>query len=633
MGDKFKKYLLVALLVLAPFIFLGTYKYPDTLYDGATTEMLVGGGAGSEPVWGTDIPTAVTIGSKYVYRADGTDVPIADGGTGQGTATAGFDALSPMTTIGDLIYGGAGGTGTRLGAGATTEIMVGGGAGAPVWTTATGTGAPVRAGDPAFTGFPTTPVAAPDADYEVANKKYVDDNAGGGGGGQVNLLINSGIEVWSNSEDLYTTAGDDVADDTVEDATDLITHGNFDDNWAGTDPDLPTGWTNSNADAGEISDGGGWLHLDVDAAAEGFFTDTYTFEAEKSYEFTGSFTRTAGSIMLRFLDGDASNMKEVILTATDTTYSIVLKSVVGGAGAKIRIDSEGGAAEWAIDKMQFHEVTPGITGANVLGADGHSRTSGLKVYGTHGEDTYINNGYYGLKAVKAADTAEYYNYDTRSTEPFLYGVRGQTITVGQYLYSVTAVDNLKLQINDGVTDPTIAESAFVGAGAKTWVEVTQVIAANATEFTPRILLDGDTNDVVYASPVMCVFGSSIGSGNYVQPPRELINCEASIGLTDYTNDALADATILLEAQSLGKIPKGARAVWMDITATGAGATDIVDIYESSSKVIKGATLDLDGANPGHATGRAICDSNGDIYVDETGTVTAATFKIIAIEVN
>jgi hypothetical protein len=40
--------------------------------------------------------------------------------------------------------------------GATTEILVGGGAGsAPVWTTATGTGAPVRAGSPALTGETT----------------------------------------------------------------------------------------------------------------------------------------------------------------------------------------------------------------------------------------------------------------------------------------------------------------------------------------------------------------------------------------------------------------------------------------------------------------------------------------------
>lgn len=34
--------------------------------------------------------------------------------------------------------------------------------------------------DVTFSSFPITPSAAPDADYEVANKKYVDDNAGGG---------------------------------------------------------------------------------------------------------------------------------------------------------------------------------------------------------------------------------------------------------------------------------------------------------------------------------------------------------------------------------------------------------------------------------------------------------------------
>ncbi len=41
-------------------------------------------------------------------------LPIANGGTGQTSATAAFDALSPMTTLGDTIYGGASGTRTRL---------------------------------------------------------------------------------------------------------------------------------------------------------------------------------------------------------------------------------------------------------------------------------------------------------------------------------------------------------------------------------------------------------------------------------------------------------------------------------------------------------------------------------------
>lgn len=32
-----------------------------------------------------------------------------------------------------------------------------------------------------FTSFPVTPSSAPTSDYQVANKKYVDDHAGGGG--------------------------------------------------------------------------------------------------------------------------------------------------------------------------------------------------------------------------------------------------------------------------------------------------------------------------------------------------------------------------------------------------------------------------------------------------------------------
>jgi len=45
---------------------------------GTATQILVGGGANTAPVWGTDIPTAVTIGSGYIYRAGGTDVADAD---------------------------------------------------------------------------------------------------------------------------------------------------------------------------------------------------------------------------------------------------------------------------------------------------------------------------------------------------------------------------------------------------------------------------------------------------------------------------------------------------------------------------------------------------------------------------
>lgn len=50
------------------------------------------------------------------------------------------------------------------------------------------------AGIKSFSSFPVTPSSAPTADYEVANKKYVDDNAGGGGDtGYQDILMLGGM--------------------------------------------------------------------------------------------------------------------------------------------------------------------------------------------------------------------------------------------------------------------------------------------------------------------------------------------------------------------------------------------------------------------------------------------------------
>lgn len=63
-------------------------------------------------------------------------VALVNGGTGAAAASANaaFNALSPMTTGGDLIYGGASGTGTRLANGSAGQVLVSQGTTlAPVW--------------------------------------------------------------------------------------------------------------------------------------------------------------------------------------------------------------------------------------------------------------------------------------------------------------------------------------------------------------------------------------------------------------------------------------------------------------------------------------------------------------------
>lgn len=81
----------------------------------------------------------VVINSGTGAFSSEAQLAIARGGTGAATATAAFDALSPMTTLGDTIYGGASGTRTRLAGNTSVEsaylVQTGDGSAsaAPVW--------------------------------------------------------------------------------------------------------------------------------------------------------------------------------------------------------------------------------------------------------------------------------------------------------------------------------------------------------------------------------------------------------------------------------------------------------------------------------------------------------------------
>lgn len=93
---------------------------------GLTTQILVGGGALTAPVWGTDLPTAITIGAAYIYRGSGTDVVVADGGTGLSTLTASA-----------LYVGNGTAAPTALAVGATNTFLKGSTGANPAFGTAT----------------------------------------------------------------------------------------------------------------------------------------------------------------------------------------------------------------------------------------------------------------------------------------------------------------------------------------------------------------------------------------------------------------------------------------------------------------------------------------------------------------
>lgn len=107
-------------------------------------------------VAGSPITTSGTLAISF----SGSALPIANGGTAATTKSGAFDSLSPMTTGGDLIYGGTSGTGTRLANGSAGQVLTSAGTTlAPTWSNAsTGTVTSVALSLPSFITVSGSPV-------------------------------------------------------------------------------------------------------------------------------------------------------------------------------------------------------------------------------------------------------------------------------------------------------------------------------------------------------------------------------------------------------------------------------------------------------------------------------------------
>lgn len=102
----------------------------------------------------------ISLSNAGVTAYAGT-VPLNKGGTGQTTKAPAFDALSPMTTSGDIIYGGASGTGTRLAKGTDGQVLTLA-SGLPSWATASASGANTALSNLASVAINTTLVSDTD---------------------------------------------------------------------------------------------------------------------------------------------------------------------------------------------------------------------------------------------------------------------------------------------------------------------------------------------------------------------------------------------------------------------------------------------------------------------------------------
>jgi hypothetical protein len=132
-------------------LYASTTTALSKLSDVATGNALISGGVGVAPSYGK-------IG--LTTHVSGT-LAIGNGGTGQTTASAAFNALSPITTTGDLIIGNGAGSATRLPIGTSGYLLTSNGTTA-AWTAAPasmvypGAGIPNSTGSAWGTSYSTT---------------------------------------------------------------------------------------------------------------------------------------------------------------------------------------------------------------------------------------------------------------------------------------------------------------------------------------------------------------------------------------------------------------------------------------------------------------------------------------------
>ena len=111
--------------------------FTGPLTGNATTATTAGNITATSNTTLTSLANLATVGTITSGTWSASTIDIAKGGTGATTKAAAFDALSPMPTSGDIIYGGTSGTGTRLAKGTDGQVLTLA-SGLPSWASPSG---------------------------------------------------------------------------------------------------------------------------------------------------------------------------------------------------------------------------------------------------------------------------------------------------------------------------------------------------------------------------------------------------------------------------------------------------------------------------------------------------------------
>jgi hypothetical protein len=267
-----------------------------------------------------------------------------------------------------------------------------------------------------------------------------------------------------------------------------------------------------------------------------------------------------------------------------TFYTVYFEAI--SVYASICLDKNSATAGTMLfDEATLYGVTPLCIGADALAMDAWAKDTTSDLYREHNGANTKDGSFYALKIVVTAVT-DFVQFPGASLSVQLDWIRrfaGRTVTFGAWIKTGVA-SHARLAINDGLT--TTYSSYHTGGGSYEWLEVTKAVASGATAFVVYIYGDiaptptGTT--IIYVSQPMLALASCLGQGNY-QPREDVISFETQImdrvynATSGYTT--FAAIALNLEANSEGKIPKGALTLYVYAGANDSGsAAGIANLF-------------------------------------------------------
>jgi hypothetical protein len=443
-----------------------------------------------------------------------------------------------------------------------------------------------------------------------------------------NLLTNSQLSVWSNSEDLYTTAG---AVPAVGDAYTLVLNGEFT-----TDTDPPPSWTAGGAVLTTEAGGqvGNCMLVTNSGQSNGVGYQLITTEVGKLYEISFYVKKgTATSTDVRLGTGPGTSEYGVTVSTDGgwTLYTVVLEATTTTVSISVYATGADGQTAY-IDQVSLHEVTPGIVSATSAGPDGgYWKGASMQIYREHSGSNTKEGSFYALKVVGAAGEGQIgwtSGGSAINAKPVWYRrFAGRTITFGAWVKTDTET---KSRLHIHASDGSAYSSYHTGGGGYEWLEVTKTCDSAITSF--YIVMESGLSTTAYISQPQLSFGSSIGEGNYVQPPGEVVWCETPIvAYSGYSISSGEDVNV--ESSSEGKAPKGAKAIHMKMSGAADSASDLIYTKQSSSVALYGVMIvEISDAAGVYGTGWQVCDSNGDFYLTASAGWTGVGIQYQAIQV-